>query len=153
LIIARTLFHWTRTTLDTWHIMKTNIYPWSVGSWQVFHIVGLCVFSHQSADYSIVVAHLTSNSFEGHPCCMHYYYMVFSTTWLEFKDMAQHPLVRREPVSASCNRRPDDAMPCRYDQILPVVCRILVSLSHCWSVCVFSPVGWLQHSGAPSDVQ
>ena len=29
------------------------------------------VFSHQSADYSIVVAHLTSNSFEGHPCCMH----------------------------------------------------------------------------------
>jgi hypothetical protein len=29
------------------------------GYWQVFHIVGLCVFSHQSADYSIVVAHLT----------------------------------------------------------------------------------------------
>jgi hypothetical protein len=40
-------------------------------SWQVFHIVGLCVFSHQSSDYIIVVAHLTSNSFEGHPCCMH----------------------------------------------------------------------------------
>jgi hypothetical protein len=36
---------------------------WSVGSWQVFHIVGLCVFSHQSADYSIVVTHLTSRSF------------------------------------------------------------------------------------------
>jgi hypothetical protein len=34
-------------------------YPWSAGFWQVFHIVGLCVFSHQSADYSIVVAHLT----------------------------------------------------------------------------------------------
>ena len=33
--------------------------------------------------------------------------MVFSTTWLEFKDMAQDPLVRREPVSASCN---DDRM-------------------------------------------
>ena len=32
--------------------------------------------------------------------------MVFSTTWLEFKDMAQDPLVRREPVSASCNRWP-----------------------------------------------
>jgi hypothetical protein len=30
------------------------------------HIVGLCVFSHQSADYNIVVAHLTSNIFEGH---------------------------------------------------------------------------------------
>jgi hypothetical protein len=27
----------------------------------------VCVFSHQSADYSIVIAHLTSNSFEGHP--------------------------------------------------------------------------------------
>ena len=37
----------------------------------VFHIVGLCVFSHQSADYSIVVALLTSNNFEGHSCCMH----------------------------------------------------------------------------------
>ena len=29
--------------------------------------------------------------------------MVFSTTLLEFKDMALDPLVRREPVSASCN--------------------------------------------------
>ena len=28
-----------------------------------------CVFSHQSADYSIVVARMTSNNFEGHPCC------------------------------------------------------------------------------------
>jgi hypothetical protein len=27
----------------------------------------VCVFFHQSADYSIVVAHLTSNSFDGHP--------------------------------------------------------------------------------------
>jgi hypothetical protein len=27
------------------------------------------------ADYSIVVAHLTSNSFEGHPCCMHANYL------------------------------------------------------------------------------
>ena len=39
------------------------------------HIVGLCVFSHQSADYSIVVVHLTSNSFERHPCCMHAGYL------------------------------------------------------------------------------
>jgi hypothetical protein len=45
------------------------------GSWQVFHIVGLCVFFHQSADYSIVVAHLTSNIFGGHPCCMHAEYL------------------------------------------------------------------------------
>ena len=36
--------------------------------------------------------------------------MVFSTTWLEFKDMAQGSLVRREPVSASCNRRPDEGL-------------------------------------------
>ena len=36
--------------------------------------------------------------------------MVFSTTWLEFKDMAQDPFVRREPVSASCNRRPDEGL-------------------------------------------
>jgi transposase len=36
--------------------------------------------------------------------------MVFSTTCLEFKDMAQDPLVRREPVSASCNRRPDEGL-------------------------------------------
>ena len=36
--------------------------------------------------------------------------MVFSTTWLEFKDMAQDPLVRREPVSASCNRWPDEGL-------------------------------------------
>jgi hypothetical protein len=43
-------------------------YPWSAGSRQIFHIVVLCVFSHQSSDYSIVVAHLTFNSFEGHPC-------------------------------------------------------------------------------------
>jgi hypothetical protein len=36
--------------------------------------------------------------------------MVFSTTWLEFKDMAQDPLVKREPVSASCNRQPDEGL-------------------------------------------
>jgi hypothetical protein len=28
---------------------------------------------------------------------------------------------------------------------------ILANLSHCWFVCVFSPVGWLQYSGSPSD--
>ena len=36
--------------------------------------------------------------------------MVLSTTWWEFKDMAQDPLVRPEPVSASCNRRPDEGL-------------------------------------------
>ena len=36
--------------------------------------------------------------------------MVLSTTWLEFKDVAQDPLVRREPVSASCKRRPDEGL-------------------------------------------
>jgi hypothetical protein len=56
-------------------VVAIRCYPWSAGSWQVFHIVGLCVFSHQSADYSIVVARLTSNSFEGHPSCMHADYL------------------------------------------------------------------------------
>jgi hypothetical protein len=36
--------------------------------------------------------------------------ILLSTMWLEFKDMAQDPLVRREPVSASCNRRPDEGL-------------------------------------------
>jgi len=36
--------------------------------------------------------------------------MVFSTTWLEYKDMAQDPLVRRELVSPSCSRRPDEGL-------------------------------------------
>jgi hypothetical protein len=53
----------------------------TAGSWQVFHIVGLCVFSHQSADYSIVVAHLTSNSFEGYTCCMHADYLPSLCFW------------------------------------------------------------------------
>ena len=52
-------------------VVTIRCYPWSAGSWQVFHIVGLRVFSRHSADYRIVVAHLTSNSIEGHPCCMH----------------------------------------------------------------------------------
>jgi hypothetical protein len=39
------------------------------------------VFSHQSADYIIVVAHLTSNSFEGHPCCMHDDYLPSLCFW------------------------------------------------------------------------
>jgi hypothetical protein len=40
----------------------------------------------------------------------HIYGMVFSMTWLEFKDMAQDPLIRREPVSASCNQRKDEGL-------------------------------------------
>jgi hypothetical protein len=36
--------------------------------------------------------------------------VLFGTTWLEFKDMAQDPLVSREPASASCNRRPDEVV-------------------------------------------
>jgi transposase len=36
--------------------------------------------------------------------------MVLSTMWLEFKHMAQDPLVRRELVSASCNRRLDEGL-------------------------------------------
>ena len=62
-------------------VVTIKCYPWSAGSWQVFHIVGLCVLSHQSADYNIVVAHLTSNSFEGHPCYMHADYLPSLCFW------------------------------------------------------------------------
>ena len=46
----------------------------------------------------------------GKPTSANTFGMVFSTTWLESKDMAQDSLVRREPVSASCNRRPDEGL-------------------------------------------
>jgi len=46
--------------------------------------------------------------------------MVFSTTWLEFKDMAQDLLVRREPISASCNRRPDEGLETQKYSLYPV---------------------------------
>jgi hypothetical protein len=62
-------------------VLTIRCYPWSAGSWQVFHIVGLCVFSHQSTDYCIVVAHLTSNSFEGNSCCMHADYLPSLCFW------------------------------------------------------------------------
>jgi hypothetical protein len=39
------------------------------------------VFFHQSAVYSIVVAHLWFNSFEGHPCCMHADYLPYLCFW------------------------------------------------------------------------
>jgi hypothetical protein len=45
--------------------------------------------------------------------------MVLSMTWLEFKDMAQDPLVRREQVSASCNRLPDKGLETQKYSIYP----------------------------------
>ena len=42
---------------------------------QVFHGVSLVVFSHNSADYCIMIAHLTSNSFEGNSCWPHFDYL------------------------------------------------------------------------------
>jgi hypothetical protein len=45
--------------------------------------------------------------------------MVFSTTWLQFKEMAQDPLARREPVSASCNRRHDDGLETQHYSLCP----------------------------------
>ena len=62
-------------------VVTIRCYPWCAGSWQVFHIVGLCVFSHQSAQYSIVVVHLTSNSFDGHLYCMHGGYLPSLCFW------------------------------------------------------------------------
>ena len=64
-----------------YHVVTIRCYPWSAGSWQVFYVVSLCVFSHQLADYSIVVGHLTSNSFEWHPCCMHADYFPSLCFW------------------------------------------------------------------------
>ena len=46
----------------------------------------------------------------GRPTSTNTFGMLFSTKWLEFKDMAQDPLISREPVSASCNRRPDEGL-------------------------------------------
>ena len=62
-------------------VVTIRCYSWSAAFWQVVHIVGLCVFSHQSANYSIVVAHLMSNNFEGHPCCMHADYLPSLCFW------------------------------------------------------------------------
>ena len=46
----------------------------------------------------------------GRPTSTNTFGIVFSTMWLESKDMAHDSLVRREPVSASCNRRPDEGL-------------------------------------------
>jgi hypothetical protein len=96
-------------------VVTIRCYPWSAGSWQVFHIVGLCVFSHQSADYSIVVAHLTSNSFEGHPCCMHADYLPSLCFWYspsyhaywEWINFLKQDLPRsgRPRVTSDCDNR------------------------------------------------
>jgi hypothetical protein len=70
--------------------------------------------------------------------------MVFSTMWLEFKDMAQDPLVRREPVSASCNRRPDEGLETQkyslYSKEHPANCPLRWRLSNGLGVYL----SWLQ---------
>jgi hypothetical protein len=70
--------------------------------------------------------------------------MVFSMTWLEFKDMAQDPLVRRELVSASCNRRPDEGLETQkynlYPKEHPTNCPLRWSLSNGLGVYL----SWLQ---------
>jgi hypothetical protein len=42
-------------------------------------------------------------------------------------------------------------MPFRHDQMLPVVCRILASLSHCWFVCVVFSTTWLEFKDMAQD--
>jgi hypothetical protein len=77
--------------------------------------------------------------------------MVLSTTWLEFKDMAQDPLVRREPVSASCNRRPDEGLetqtyslyPKEHPAYAPRNIQPTVPYSE-GSVMVWGCISWLQ---------
>jgi hypothetical protein len=55
----------------------------------------------------------------GRPTSTNTFGVVFSTTWLESKDMAQDPLVRREPVSASCNRRSDEGLETQQYSLYP----------------------------------
>jgi hypothetical protein len=61
--------------------------------------------------------------------------MMLSTTWLDFKVMAQDPLVRREPVSASCNRRPDEGLETEKCNLFPrehpANCPLRWRLSNC----------------------
>jgi hypothetical protein len=87
-------------------VVTIRRYPWSAGSWQVFHIVGLCVFSHQSADYSIVVVHLTSNNFEGHPCCMHADYLSSGVTIICLISTSHElePCLSRIIQNSACSR-------------------------------------------------
>ena len=70
--------------------------------------------------------------------------LLFRTTWLEFKDMAQDPLVRREPVSASCNRRPDEGLETQkynlYSKEHPANCPLRWRLSNGLGVYL----SWLQ---------
>ena len=70
----------------------------------------------------------------GRPTSTNTFGMVFSTTWLEFKHTAQDPLVRREPVSASCNRRPDEGLETQkyslYPKEHPANCPLRWSLSN-----------------------
>jgi hypothetical protein len=56
-------------------VFTLQCYMLSSGSWQVFHGVGLGMFSHKLADYCIMIAHLTSNSFEGNSCWPHGNYL------------------------------------------------------------------------------
>ena len=70
----------------------------------------------------------------GNPTSAITFGMVFSTTWLEFKDMALDPLVRREPVSDSCNRQPDEGLETQkyslYPKEHPANCSLRWRLSH-----------------------
>jgi hypothetical protein len=79
--------------------------------------------------------------------------MVFSMTWLEFKDMAQDSLVRREPVSASCNRRPDDGLETQkyslYPKEHPANCPLWWRLSNDLGMYI----SWLQAGFSPHTRQ
>jgi hypothetical protein len=98
-------------------VVTIRCYPWSAGSWQVFHIVGLCVCSHQS-NILVLKQHnrrlstrtvrnrLKSAGLKSRrPTSINtlgmVLGMVLSTTWLKFKDMA---------ISVSCNRRSGEGL-------------------------------------------
>jgi hypothetical protein len=81
--------------------------------------------------------------------------MVLNTTWLEFKDMAKDPLVRREPVSASCNRRPDEGLQTQkyslYPKEHPANCPLRWRLSNGLEVYLsWLQAGFSQHTRQPN---
>jgi hypothetical protein len=72
----------------------------------------------------------------GRPTSTNTFGIVFSTMWLESKDMAHDSSVRREPVSTSCNRRPDEGLETQkcslYPKEHPANCPLRWRLSSGW---------------------
>ena len=68
------------------------------------------------------------------------------TLGMVFRDMAQNPLIRREPVSASCNQRSDEGLETqkysRYPKKHPANCPLRWRLSNGWGVSLMT-ASWI----------